>query len=173
MHPAPPRQLLSVVVLSAVAAIALSGCDAGTPPPTPPIVPGTSSAPREVNIVMKDDVFLPNPIDVAPGETVVLHVVNGGLAIHEAIIGDISVQDAWEGAEGAAAGAPPGPTPVVSVAPGVAGIRIVVPSGQRIDYVWTVPTNAATVSALLLGCHVPEHWSKGMRATFRIAPGRG
>lgn len=172
----PPRHVMPIVVF-AVTAIALGftfgACDAGSPPPTPPIVPGSSSAPREVNIVMKDDLFLPDPVDVAPGETVLLHVVNGGLAVHEAIIGELSVQDAWEAAEGAAAGAPPGPTPVVTVAPGVAGIRIVVPSGQRVDYVWTVPSDAATVASLLLGCHVPGHWSKGMRASIRVATGRG
>ena len=164
------RGLGLAVALGLVAGSMLAGCDAGTPPPTPPIVPGTSSAPREVNIVMKDYVFLPDPIDVAPGETVLLHVVNGGLVIHEAVIGDGAVQDAWEAAEGAAAGAPPGPTPVVSVPPGVAGIRIVVPSGQRVDYVWTVPADPVVVATLLVGCHVPEHWSKGMRATIRLAP---
>ncbi len=136
-------------------------------------MPGTSTAPREVNIVMKDYVFLPDPVDFAPGETVLVHVVNGGLVIHEAVIGDQAVQDAWEAAEGSAAGAPPGPTPIVSVPPGVSGIRIVVPSGQRVDYVWTVPADPAVAGALILGCHVPEHWAKGMRAAIRLAPDRG
>ena len=61
-----------------------------------------------------------------PGETVLLHVINGGLEVHEAVIGDAAVQDAWEVAEAATAGAPPGPTPLVSVPPGVAGLRVVV-----------------------------------------------
>ena len=74
-----------------------------------------------------------------PGETVLLHVINGGLEVHEAVIGDAAVQDAWEVAEAATVGAPPGPTPVVSVPPDVAGIRIVVRSGERVDLVWTVP----------------------------------
>ena len=54
---------------------------------------------REVNIVMKDWIFLPDPVDVVPGETVLLHVVNGGLEVHELVIGDQRVQDAWEAAE--------------------------------------------------------------------------
>ena len=53
-------------------------------------------------------------------------MVNGGLEVHEAVIGDEAVQDAWAAAEAAAGGAPPGPTPVVSVPPDVAGLRIVV-----------------------------------------------
>jgi uncharacterized cupredoxin-like copper-binding protein len=127
-----------------------------------------------VNIVLKDWVFLPDPVDVAPGETVLLHVVNGGLEIHELVIGDQAVQDAWEAAEAATVGAPPGPTPVVSVPPGDEGIRIVVPSGQRVDATWTVPSSAAAVEALVLGCHIPGHWDKGMRATLRVAaPGAG
>jgi uncharacterized cupredoxin-like copper-binding protein len=151
-----------VVVLSA------AGCDAGAAPPTPPIRAGSSSAPREVSVVLKDWVFLPDPVDFVPGETVLLHVINGGLDIHELVIGDQAVQDAWEIAEAAHADPPPGPTPVVSVPPERAGIRIVVASGQRIDLTWTVPT-AAETGRLILGCHIPGHWAKGMRAAVRVA----
>jgi uncharacterized cupredoxin-like copper-binding protein len=168
--------VLAVAVLAvAVLAIAIiaAGCEAGPPPATPPIVPGSSAAPREVNIVMKDWQFLPDPVDVVPGETVLLHVVNGGLEIHEAVIGDQAVQDAWEAAEAGAANPPPGPTPVVSVAPDAAGIRVVVPSGQRVDLVWTVPADPAMVGRLVLGCHIPGHWAKGMRAAVTVAPPKG
>jgi uncharacterized cupredoxin-like copper-binding protein len=122
-----------------------------------------------VNIVMKDWIFLPDPVDVVPGETVRLHVVNGGLEIHELVIGDAAVQDAWEAAELATINAPPGPTPVVSVPPALAGIRVVVPSGQRVDVTWQVPVSAADVDRLLLGCHIPSHWQKGMRARVVVA----
>jgi uncharacterized cupredoxin-like copper-binding protein len=154
--------------LAIAAAVLVLGCDAGPPPATPPIHPGTSTTPREVNIVMKDWVFLPDPVDLVPGETVLLHVINGGLEVHEAVIGPQAVQDAWEIAEAATAGAPPGPTPVVSVPPDVAGIRIVGASGQRVDLVWTVP-GSADAGRLLIGCHIPGHWEKGMRAAVRIA----
>jgi uncharacterized cupredoxin-like copper-binding protein len=158
-----PLALILVVVLSA------AGCDAGAAPPTPPIRAGSSSAPREVSVVLKDWVFLPDPVDLVPGETVLLHVINGGLDIHELVIGDQAVQDAWELAEAAHADPPPGPTPVVSVAPEQAGIRVVVASGQRIDLTWTVP-GAAETGRLILGCHIPGHWAKGMRAAVRVAP---
>jgi uncharacterized cupredoxin-like copper-binding protein len=158
-----PLALILVVVLSA------AGCDAGAAPPTPPIRAGSSSAPREVSVVLKDWVFLPDPVDLVPGETVRLHVINGGLDIHELVIGDQAVQDAWELAEAAHADPPPGPTPVVSVAPEQAGIRVVVASGQRIDLTWTVP-GAAETGRLILGCHIPGHWAKGMRAAVRVAP---
>jgi uncharacterized cupredoxin-like copper-binding protein len=170
-----PRTGPGRAAVTAVLAIALAAaaCDAGPLPATPPIVPGSSVAPREVNIVMKDWQFLPDPVDVVPGETVLLHVVNGGLEIHEAVIGDLAVQDAWEAAEAGAANPPPGPTPMVIVAPGVAGIRIVVASGQRVDLAWTVPADPATVRSLLVGCHIPGHWAKGMRGAITVAPPRG
>src|SRR4029079_12378609 len=139
--------------------------------PAPPVRAGSSSTPREVNIVLKDWIFLPDPVDVVPGETVLLHVVNGGLEVHELVIGDQAVQDAWEPPELATIGAPPGPTPAVSVPPAVTGIRVVVPSGQRVDLTWTVPASAADVARLLLGCYIPGHWAKGMRAGVVVAAG--
>jgi uncharacterized cupredoxin-like copper-binding protein len=165
------RDALASILLAF--AVVAAGCEAGPPPATPPIVPGSSGAPRELNIVMKDWQFLPDPVDVVPGETVLLHVVNGGLDIHEAVIGDPAVQDAWERAEAGAANPPPGPTPVVTVAPDVAGIRIVVASGQRVDVAWVVPADPATVGRLVLGCHIPGHWAKGMRAAIVTAGQKG
>jgi hypothetical protein len=157
------------LLLGAVLAI-LAACDAGAPSATPPIVPGAATAPREVNIITKDYAFLPDALDLVPGETVLLHVINGGLEVHEAIIGDTSVQDAWEIAEAAAEGAPPGPTPVVTVPSAVAGLRIVVHSGERVDVAWTVPAGGpTTASPWVVGCHIPGHWARGMQIPVRWA----
>lgn len=152
----------------ALAAAAVAGCEAGPPAVTPTPVAGTVDAPREVNIVAKDYLFLPDAVDLIPGETVLFHVINGGLEIHEAIIGDAAVQDAWEVAEAATVGAPPGPTPLVSVPPDVAGLRIVVRSGERVDVRWTVPTDAPDAATpWVVGCHIPGHWAKGMVVPIR------
>jgi len=163
------RRLPGPIGLLALAALA-TACSSGPAAPTPPIQPGSSTLPREVNIVLKDWVFLPDPVDVIPGETLLLHVVNGGLEIHELVIGDMGVQDAWEAAEAGAADPPPGPTPLVTVPPGEEGTRIVVASGQRVDVTWTAPPTSAALDALVLGCHIPGHWAKGMRAEVRLAP---
>ncbi len=77
---------------------------------------------------------------------------------------------AWETAEAATVGHPPGPTPAVSVPPDVAGVRIVVQSGERRDVVWTVPEDPAEVAALIFGCHIPGHYAKGMWVPVRVAP---
>jgi uncharacterized cupredoxin-like copper-binding protein len=154
-----PRWVLAAAVVTATA------CSPAQPVATPPIMPGTRDTPREVNLIARDYVFVPATLDVVPGETVVLHVINGGLTIHEAVIGGTSVQDAWEAAEAIAADPPPGPTPMVSVPPDVAGLRIVVASGQRVDVTWTVPTST---EPLVVGCHIPGHWAEGMWIPVRF-----
>ena len=97
------RPYTPAVRLLFIAAILLAAaCEAGPPPATPPITPGSSGSPREVNLIARDYSFQPPTLDLAPGETVVLHVINGGLVTHEAIIGDDRVQDAWEVGRGTA-----------------------------------------------------------------------
>lgn len=156
------------IAVATLATLVVVACAAGSPPATPSIVPGDSAAPREVNLIAKDYMFLPDALDLVPGETVLLHVINGGLEVHEAVIGDASTQDAWEVAEAATVGAPPGPTPVVSVPPDVTGLRVVVRSGERVDITWTVPVDAPLqASAWVVGCHIPGHWGRGMRIPIR------
>jgi uncharacterized cupredoxin-like copper-binding protein len=162
----------AVCLAAFAAAFLIAACEPGLVPATPPISPGSVAAPREVNIIAKDWRFLPDPVDFVPGETVLLHIVNAGLDIHEVVIGNADVQDAWEAAEAAVAEHPPGPTPAVSVAPDLAGLRVVVASGQRVDVTWTVPADApadgASAAALVIGCHIPGHWAKGMVVPVRI-----
>jgi uncharacterized cupredoxin-like copper-binding protein len=150
----------------------LVACEAG-PPATPAITPGTSTQPRVVVIVAKDYTYAPAVVDLVPGETVVLQVINGGLALHEAVLGAQAVQDAWEAADTAYASAPPGAEPQVSVAPEGGGLRILVRSGERVDVTWTVPADAATGGAAwYVGCHIPGHWSQGMVVPVRfVGPG--
>ena len=92
---------------------------------------------------MREYGYVPQVVDLVPGETVVLHVLNGGLETHEAVVGDLEAQLAWEDAELATIDHPPGPTPFVPPPEGFDGTRIVVGSGQRLDVTWTVPADAA------------------------------
>ena len=166
----------------AVGLFAVACADTSSEVPATPIVPGSVASPREVNLIARDYAFVPDALELVPGETIVLHVVNAGLVVHEAVIGDESVQDAWETAEAAVAGAPPGPTPVVSVPSAVAGVRVVVRSGERVDITITVPSDAGSAegsgedSAIgpgwLVGCHIPGHFARGMQVPVRwVVPG--
>lgn len=163
-----PRARAALLLAAALAILA--GC--GDPGTTPAITPGTSAHPRDVIIVAKDYTYVPPIVDLVPGETVLLQLLNGGLVTHEFVIGGMDVQDAWEAAESATANAPPGPTPQVSVAPGVGGLRIVLRSGDRVDVPWTVPADAADRAAAgggwFVGCHIPDHWGLGMVVPVRF-----
>jgi uncharacterized cupredoxin-like copper-binding protein len=176
-RPSPHTRLprgLAAVAITLLAPAVLAACDAGAPAATPPITPGTSLQPREVNIVMRDYAYVPSVVDLHPGETVVFHVINGGLVVHEAILGDIDAQMAWETAEAAVADHPPGPTPSVPDPEGFAGLRVVAESGQRLDVVWTVPGDASeAASGWFVGCHIPGHWEKGMVVPVRFVDDAG
>lgn len=167
--PGPVRRLARVIVAGLVAAGALAACDASVPA-TPPITPGTSGSPRQVNVILRDYQFLPGIVDLVPGETITLNVVNGGLDVHELVLGTLAVQQAWEDAETQAANPPPGPTPVVSVPPGIDGLRVVVASGVTRTVTYSVPRDIA--GQLLLGCHISDHWERGMAGAIRlVGPG--
>lgn len=160
------RQLPALA--SIVAAALVVGACAQDPASTPAIRAGTPEAPREVNIIARDYAFVPAIVDLVPGETILLHVVNGGLVVHEAVFGGAATQAAWERAEAATIGAPPGPTPVVVVEPTLAGLRVVVESGQTVDLRWTVPLDGpAAADGFLVGCHIPGHFARGMVAAVR------
>src|SRR5262245_55222509 len=141
--PATRPSLAACAAAALIALTSLAACEAA-PAATPPITPGSDASPREVNVIAREYAFVPTPIDLVPGERVLIHVVNGGLETHEAVIGDGGSQAAWEDAEAAVAEHPPGPTPLVASPPGFDGVRVVVGSGARVDTVWTVPADAAS-----------------------------
>jgi hypothetical protein len=161
--PTPPgarRRLLGYAApaLAALAILSAAACGTG-PADTPRITPGTSDHPRTVIVIARDYTFEPPVVDLVPGETVLVQVVNGGLVTHEAVVGPSPVQDAWEAAEAPTASAPPGPTPQVSVEP---------------DIAWTVPPSAAgDAGGWFVGCHIPGHWAQGMVVPVRFVGSDG
>jgi len=171
MHASRRASAVSAGVAILALALVMAACDAA-PSATPPITPGTGGTPREVNVIAREYAFVPDAVDLVPGETVLLHVINGGLEIHEAVIGDDAAQAAWESSEAAVADHPPGPTPLVEAPPGFDGVRVVVGSGARVDTLWTVPANAAS-QPWFVGCHIPGHFAKGMVVPVRFVGADG
>ena len=163
--PVPARSLGALAVLAVLAAIAVARGRAATPARRrrrrrscparrAPRARSTSSS--------RTGSSCPTRSTSSRARPSLLHVVNGGLEIHELVIGDQAVQDAWEAAEARgdrraarpdarrerAAGRRrhPGRRPVrasASTSPGRCR-----------------PT-AADVARLLLGCHIPGHWAEG------------
>lgn len=159
---------MAAAVLGPIAVFVI-GC-ASTVPATPRITPGIVSAPRQVNLIMKDYLYMPGIVDLVPGETIQLNVINGGLDTHEVVIGPQDVQAAWAEAERPAANPPPGPTPKVSVPPELEGVRVVAKSGETRTIIYTVPDDFSEL--LLLQCHISDHLERGMAGAVRfVAPG--
>ncbi len=146
----------------AVGLVFLGASLASAPAPAPAIArPGTVNSPRDVNVILRDYAFNPDPLHLVAGETVRFTIVNGGLIEHEFVLGDAQVQAAWADADArASAPAPFATPPPASRPPGVDGLRLVVGSGQTAVALHTVPP----ASALELACHLPGHLQAGMRA---------
>lgn len=125
-------------------------------------------ATRTVEVVMRDNTFRPDRIDVRRGEEVTFRFVNNGRLVHEAFLGDSQAQEqhAAEMAEGDDHG---GASPdghaghltgqeteqeMVTVRPGEEAALY-----RRFDEAGTV----------IIGCHQPGHWEAGMRATVEVS----
>jgi uncharacterized cupredoxin-like copper-binding protein len=154
-----------VAVIAAVA-----GCVGSPPSPSIAAQAGTATAPRDINVIMRDYLFEPNPIVLHPGETVRFNIINAGLLAHEFVLGDAAVQTAWASAEAAAT--PPGFTatpPPVSLPPEQAGFRVYLDSGQSVSATYQVPVD----QALQLACQIPGHIDQGMVGTIELIPAEG
>ena len=159
------------LALLGIVGLAIAACDTSSVPATPPITPGTSGTPRQVNVILKDYLFVPGIVDLVPGETITLNVVNGGLDVHELVLGPIEVQQALGGRRGRrgepAARSDPGGR---RCRPASKGLRVVVASGATQTITYTVPTDIG--EQLLLGCHISDHWERGMAGAVRlVGPG--
>ena len=130
------------------------------PPPDVQITTaGTAQAPRDVTVIMRDYRFDPTPVVLVPGETVRFTIFNAGLEVHDFVIGDAAVQQAWSIADAAAT--PPNllaTAPPASVPPGTGGLRVFLRSGEQASVDYAVPSD----EQLSLLCHIPGHIEKGM-----------
>ncbi len=142
-------------------ALVLLGAALAQAPAAPPAItqPGTPDAPRDVNVILREYAFDPNPLYLVAGETVRFHVINGGMIEHEFVLGGGDVQAAWATAD--ALVSPPAllaTAPPASVAPGTGGLRLLLDSGEQATAVYTVPAGGS----LQLFCHLPGHAEHGM-----------
>lgn len=104
---------------------------------------------RTIEIGLRHSTFTPSDLTVGAGETVRFVLRNDDPIHHEFILGDAQVQRIHE------AGEEPH-----HARPG----EVSVPAGETAvtTYRFQKP------GTLLFGCHLPGHWSYGMRGTVRI-----
>ena len=104
---------------------------------------------RTVRIGIHYSAFSLATIDVDPGETVRFVVSNSDPIDHEFIIGDQAVQIAHE--RGTEAFHPPRPG------------EITIPAGQTVETTYTFGARD-----LIFGCHLPGHYTYGMRGIISV-----
>lgn len=153
--------VIVVVVFAVIATVLIFiGATRSTAPPDVYIdTAGTAAEPRPVTVIMRDYSFEPTPVVLVPGETVRFTIFNAGLEVHDFVIGDAAVQQAWSIADAAAT--PPNlfaTAPPASVPPGTGGLRVFLRSGEQAAVDYAVPM----AEQLALLCHIPGHIEKGM-----------
>jgi uncharacterized cupredoxin-like copper-binding protein len=104
---------------------------------------------RTVEIGIRYSRFTPSDLTVAAGETVRFVLRNDDPINHEFILGDAEVQRIHEVGE-----------EPHHARPG----EVSVPAGETAVTTYRF----GDTGALLFGCHLPGHWSYGMRGTVRI-----
>lgn len=152
--------MLAIGALLAIGLVLLGAWLAQAPAPVPVIdQPGTAAQPRDVNVILRDFAFDPNPLYLVAGETVRLHIFNGGMVDHEFALGGQQFQAAWAVADAnASPDTPFSTTPPASVPPGIGGLRLLLASGSSTTVEYTVPATGG----LQLYCHLPGHAERGM-----------
>ena len=145
-----------------------------------------------------DLTFRPAEIQVKAGETVVFHLVNSGKVMHEFTIGGTDSQELHEyqmvlmEMPGTGSGKPMNGMDMGKTSSPMAGMKmdkthrkyldrlktrvaelertasasdnVHVPPGESRDLVWAF----TGPSAPLFGCHIPGHWSAGMKGSFLL-----
>ena len=136
-----PR-LLPVVV----AALALAGCSQDSHDHA------ASGTGRAIDVVMRDNRFVPDEIRVEAGETIGFRFRNEGEAAHDAFVGDKAAQhdherQMKESADGGHAHDAMSDDDAVTVEPGETG---------------TLTHTFAEAGTYQIGCHQPGHYEDGM-----------
>ncbi len=108
------------------------------------------AGPRRQVITIEHSSFDPIELSFPAGTAVRFVVVNSDPIDHELIVGDEDVQDLHETGSEAHHGDRPG--------------EITVPAGQRRTTTYTF----AEPGTLLFGCHLPGHYSYGMKGSITI-----
>lgn len=126
-------------------------------PPTPPAL-----FTRQIEIAMKDHLFVPASFDVTAGETITFVFTNTGTHVHDALIGDKATQEQHEaqmqsghGHHGGQ-GHSHGNNHHIVVAPG---------QTDTLVYFFDRP------GPLEIGCHQTGHYRLGMKAALNVVPG--
>jgi uncharacterized cupredoxin-like copper-binding protein len=119
---------------------------------------GTDANPRVINLTVDGYQFVPNTIQVTLGETVRFVVANPTDLAHEVYIGSPAEQAKDEAARASMA---PMDQPSLSTQYGY-GAYLAAYSTIEFRYEFS------SRDEVMIGCHLPGHWDKGMKASITV-----
>jgi uncharacterized cupredoxin-like copper-binding protein len=147
--------LITGVVAAILLVAACGGSNSATTMPGMDHNSGATTAPgaaRVIAVMMSDTKYDAAQINVKRGETVRFVFQNQGKLVHEAVIGDATMQTAHEQQMGGTAMSDS--ATAVSVDPGKTG---------ELTYTFS------TAGKLVIGCHQPGHYAAGMKLDVIVA----
>jgi uncharacterized cupredoxin-like copper-binding protein len=110
----------------------------------------SSAGDRAIEIAIEHSRFVPQSLEVEPGQTVRFVILNNDPIDHEFILGDRAVQGRHETGSEPHHGAIPG--------------EVSAPAGVSVETTYSFDEPGT----LLFGCHLPGHWDYGMRGTVTV-----
>jgi uncharacterized cupredoxin-like copper-binding protein len=146
------KQPMQILVVASCLAILGAGCSGGG------VLTGTDANPRVIQLTVDGYRFIPHAIEVRLGETVRFIVTNPTDMAHEVFIGTPAEQAADEAAH---ASAPPMQQPKVTTQYGY-GVFLLPYSTIDFNYHFSNRDEG------MIGCHLPGHWAKGMKAAITV-----
>jgi len=146
------RRSLVIVAGTAVVASLVAGC-------TVAAQAGTDTNPRLIPMTVDGYHFVPDHVVVSQGETVRFVVTNPTDMAHEVYIGTPAEQQDDESVHQSAA-----PMDQAKVTSHM-GYGEYLAAYSSIDFVY----HFSGAQEVMIGCHLPGHWAKGMKATITVA----
>ena len=155
-----PRHL-TFLAIAAVTAGVLAGCAADPYDGPGAKIDIVDDELRVIEVEMTEMAFGPANVDVTAGETVRLRFHNSGVVTHEAVIGDLALQEEHAAEMTGGDAHQTGSHDATADDPEA----LVVAAGDTTDMVYT----AGDAGALIIGCHQPGHWDAGMKSDLTIS----
>lgn len=132
---------------------------------------------RVIDVTMLDNSFQPDQLRVSEGETITFRFTNDGAAVHEAVIGDETYQEAHHADMSSTAGDTAMDTGTMPTGSGTSAgdehggddghddaNAVTVAPGETAEITYTFDERGT----VLIGCHEPGHWEAGMKATITV-----
>lgn len=146
------KQPIRILAAACSVAILSAGCTVGG------VQNGTDANPRVIQLAVDGYRFVPDSMEVVLGETVRFVVANPTDMAHEVYIGTPAEQATDESAH---ASSMPMQQPKVTTQ---FGYGVFLAAYDTVEFRY----HFSNLDELMIGCHLPGHWAKGMKAVITV-----